>query len=139
MYPNILVATDMSPRSIKGIKKAIEFAHFFNSKIIILNVHEEFLNKDEMIMSRVSIDKLQNLYESISLKAKDKLKKIIHDLHGDDIQISIKLKQGKASKEILKVSIDNNCDLSITNNQLCPPYPSCIEDYVGDQDTSDCP
>jgi Leucine-rich repeat (LRR) protein len=25
------------------------------------------------------------------------------------------------------------------NNQLCPPYPSCIEDYVGDQDTSNCP
>jgi len=27
----------------------------------------------------------------------------------------------------------------ITNNQLCPPYPSCVEDYVGEQDTSDCP
>ena len=28
---------------------------------------------------------------------------------------------------------------SLYNNQLCPPYPSCIEDYVGEQDTSDCP
>ncbi len=27
---------------------------------------------------------------------------------------------------------------NISNNQLCPPYPSCIEDDVGDQDTSDC-
>jgi len=27
----------------------------------------------------------------------------------------------------------------IENNQLCPPYPSCVEDYVGYQDTSDCP
>jgi len=27
---------------------------------------------------------------------------------------------------------------SLENNQLCPPYPSCIEDYVGNQDTSDC-
>ena len=26
----------------------------------------------------------------------------------------------------------------INNNQLCPPYPSCIEDYMGEQDTSDC-
>ena len=26
---------------------------------------------------------------------------------------------------------------SITNNQLCPPYPSCIV-YVGEQDTSGC-
>jgi len=28
---------------------------------------------------------------------------------------------------------------NISNNLLCPPYPSCIEDYVGEQDTSDCP
>jgi len=28
---------------------------------------------------------------------------------------------------------------NITNNQLCPPYPSCIEDYVGTQETSNCP
>jgi len=26
----------------------------------------------------------------------------------------------------------------IYNNQLCPPYASCIEDYVGYQDTSSC-
>tara|TARA_X000000950_G_scaffold137225_1_gene170511 strand:- start:525 stop:947 length:423 start_codon:yes stop_codon:yes gene_type:complete len=27
---------------------------------------------------------------------------------------------------------------SLSNNQLSPPYPSCIEDYVGEQDTSNC-
>ena len=27
---------------------------------------------------------------------------------------------------------------NITINQLCPPYPSCIEDYMGEQDTSNC-
>jgi Leucine-rich repeat (LRR) protein len=27
---------------------------------------------------------------------------------------------------------------NISNNQLCPPYPSCIENDVGTQDTSDC-
>jgi len=26
----------------------------------------------------------------------------------------------------------------VSNNQLCPPYPSCIEDYVGEQDTTNC-
>jgi hypothetical protein len=38
------------------------------------------------------------------------------------------------------------CDLNyihwssypFSNNQLCPPYPSCVEDYVGEQDTSGC-
>ena len=27
---------------------------------------------------------------------------------------------------------------SLSNNQLCPPYPECIEDYVGEQDTTNC-
>jgi len=27
---------------------------------------------------------------------------------------------------------------NISNNQLCPPYPSCIEVYVGEQDTTNC-
>ena len=29
-------------------------------------------------------------------------------------------------------------NFKIYNNQLCPPYPECIEDYVGVQDTSNC-
>ena len=32
----------------------------------------------------------------------------------------------------------NPDNFDIYNNQLCPPYPSCIEDYVGEQDTSNC-
>jgi Leucine-rich repeat (LRR) protein len=35
--------------------------------------------------------------------------------------------------------VENNCYINFSNNQLCPPYPSCVEDYVGEQDTSDCP
>jgi len=36
--------------------------------------------------------------------------------------------------------ICNQGDLSpnLSNNQFCPPYPSCIEGYVGTQDTSNC-
>ena len=29
-------------------------------------------------------------------------------------------------------------DFNISNNQLCPPYPYCIEDSVGDQEIGDC-
>jgi len=29
-------------------------------------------------------------------------------------------------------------NFNVNNNQLCPPYPSCIEDYVGVQDTTNC-
>ncbi|MBT3663998.1 hypothetical protein HN537_00025, partial [bacterium] len=40
---------------------------------------------------------------------------------------------------------ENICSMSIpwvtfdiSNNQICPPYPSCIEDYIGEQDTLAC-
>jgi hypothetical protein len=41
---------------------------------------------------------------------------------------------------IIPDEICNQGDSSpnLSNNQLCPPYPSCVEDYVGDQDTSGC-
>ncbi len=34
--------------------------------------------------------------------------------------------------------VENNSSIYIYNNQLCPPYPSCVEDNVGEQDTSGC-
>jgi Leucine-rich repeat (LRR) protein len=35
--------------------------------------------------------------------------------------------------------VENNCYISILNNQLCPPYPSCIsQNNIDTQDTSDC-
>jgi len=34
--------------------------------------------------------------------------------------------------------VENNCNINISNNQLCPSYPSCIEDDVGEQDTTNC-
>ena len=38
----------------------------------------------------------------------------------------------------LNINFSHSGSFNISNNQLCPPYPSCIEDYVGTQDTSDC-
>ena len=39
----------------------------------------------------------------------------------------------------LNINWSSSSYFSISNNQLCPPYPYCIEEYVGEQDTSDCP
>ena len=39
----------------------------------------------------------------------------------------------------LNIEWSSSWSFNISNNQLCPPYPSCIEDDVGNQDTSDCP
>ena len=104
MYKHILVAIDLSPRACNALKHAIKFAHLFKSKITLLNVHEEFLSKQEMIMSRVSVEKLKNTFKYISINAKLEIKDLIDDLDGSDIKINIILKEGRASKEIIKLS-----------------------------------
>ena len=38
----------------------------------------------------------------------------------------------------LNINWNSSDYFRISNNQLCPPYPSCIEDYVGEQDTTNC-
>ena len=113
MYEHILVAIDLSPRSCNALKHAIKFAHLFNSKITLLNVHEEFLNKTEMIMSRVSVETLQKTFRDISLKAKEEIRHLIEDLDGGDIDIEIKIKDGKACQEIIDFSNKINPSLVI--------------------------
>ena len=49
-----------------------------------------------------------------------------------------------SNNQLTGVITENICDLInlsvsyLQNNQLCPPYPSCIEGYVGLQDTTNC-
>ena len=38
----------------------------------------------------------------------------------------------------LNINWNNSNTFNISTNQLCPPYPSCIEDYMGEQDTTNC-
>ena len=47
---------------------------------------------------------------------------------------------GEIPESICDLNVNwSNSDLfRIYENQLCPPYPSCIEDYVGEQDTTNC-
>ena len=38
----------------------------------------------------------------------------------------------------LDLNWSSSSDFNISNNQLCPPYPSCVENYAGEQDTDNC-
>jgi len=38
----------------------------------------------------------------------------------------------------LNLKFWNSINFNVNNNQLCPPYPSCIGVYLGGQDISDC-
>ena len=38
----------------------------------------------------------------------------------------------------LSISWSNDFKFNVSNNQLCPLYTSCVEDFVGEQDRSNC-
>ena len=55
MFTHILCPTDLKERAFIALKKAVQIAHQFNARITMLNVHDEFLNKEEREMLRVSL------------------------------------------------------------------------------------
>ena len=102
MFKTILCATDLKIDSISAFKKAIQIAHQFNSKVYLINVHEEFIDKDKMIMSRVSVNTIKNQFRDIAIEAKNEMNKLINELEAEEVDIEILLKEGKPNKEIIE-------------------------------------
>lgn len=126
MYNNILVATDLSPRACNALKHAVKLAHLFNSKITLINVHEEFMDKKELVMSRVSVENIQESYKQTSLKAKNEINHLLDSVNGEDVQKEIILREGKASEEILEFSSILKPDLIIMGSN----GKDSISDYI---------
>ena len=113
MFKNILCPVDMHPRSKMALKKAITIAHQFNSKITLLNIHEEFMSKKQMVMSRVSVSLLGEEFKKIATEAKNEMKTLIKELEADEVECDYVLRDGKPYEIILKFSDETNTDLIV--------------------------
>ncbi len=113
MFKNILCPIDMHPRSKMALRKAIAIAHQFNSKITLLNIHEEFMSKKEMVMSRVSVSALGEEFKKIAIEAKEDMKSLVKELEADDVECEYILRDGKPSEIILKLSDEISADLIV--------------------------
>jgi nucleotide-binding universal stress UspA family protein len=58
MFKHILCPTDLKARSNIATIKAVQIAHQFGSKITLLNIHQEFMDKEERKMLRVSVNEM---------------------------------------------------------------------------------
>ena len=113
MFIKILCATDLNTTSNEAVKKAVQLAHQYNSKIIMLNVHEEFMTKEEMGMLRVSIDTMKLEFEKTAMKAKEEMSEVIKKLHAEDIQVEYIIKEGKSHQVICQEAERIQADLII--------------------------
>ena len=73
MFDNIICATDLSPRSHAALEMAVQMASRHGAQLTVLNVHEEFLDKREMVMLRVSVEHMQEHFREMAVKAKAKM------------------------------------------------------------------
>ena len=113
MFNHILCPTDLKERSDIAVIKAVQIAHQFGSKITLLNIHEDFMDKEEREMLRVSVDKMKEKYKRIAIDSKEEMKAVIHKLHADDIEVDYLLHSGKPEKVIVEIAEQLGTDLIV--------------------------
>ena len=113
MFKKILCPVDLKPRSRIALKKALNIAHQFNSKIVLLNIHEEFMSKEEMVMSRVSVSKLGDEFKEIAVEAKKDMRSLVNELETNDVDCEYLLRDGKAYDIIVKIAKEKEIDLIV--------------------------
>lgn len=106
MFSHILCATDLSPRSDEALRVAVHMAAKYDSQLTMLNVHEEFMDKDEMVMLRVSVEQMQERFKQVAVKAKGQMQDLVTAVGVEDIQVEYLLREGKPYEEIVKVAQD---------------------------------
>ncbi len=126
MFKHILCPTDLKERCYPALKKAIEFAHHFGSKITLLNCHPEFMNQDERQMLRVSSDELKEKFRKIAVDSRGKMQATMEKLQAGDIDIEYLLREGKPEKTIVDVAAACGIDLVI----ICTDGPDSIRDFI---------
>jgi nucleotide-binding universal stress UspA family protein len=126
MFTHILCPTDLKERALIALKKAVQIAHQFNARITMLNVHDEFLNKEEREMLRVSFDSLKAEYDKVAVESREQMRAAIRQLNAEDIRVVYKLSEGKPAKKIVKVAEKQGVDLIV----MATDGRDSIKDFV---------
>jgi nucleotide-binding universal stress UspA family protein len=126
MFRHILCPTDLKERAFIALKKAVQIAHQFNSKITMLNAHPEFMDQKERHMLRVSFDGLKKKYRRIAIESREEMRAEISKLHAEDIQVDYMLREGKPQTIIVETAEKIGIDLIV----ICTDGRDNIKDFV---------
>jgi nucleotide-binding universal stress UspA family protein len=101
MFKKIICATDLSPRSDEALHTAIHMATRFGAALMVLNVHEEFMDKDEMVMLRVSVEQMQERFREIAVNARKLMAEQVAAIGVDNLDVEYVLREGKGGEAIV--------------------------------------
>jgi len=113
MYKKIVLPIDLNSKFKKPSKFAIELAKNFSSKIIILNVIEDYVESKHSIMSRVSLDSINTDYDKLKTSNLLLVKERFSEFSDLNLDLDFKVKKGDAAQTILDLSISISADLII--------------------------
>ena len=102
-FKNILYPIDLDSKNISSLKKALEFAQFFNCPIHILYVN------DIEAGYRHPTDR----EDAVALKVKE----IVDESFLENLDITYAISKGETAEEIVKYAQNNNIDLIIIGHK----------------------
>lgn len=141
MYKNILAPINLESSSKVELLEALKLAQKFNSKVFLLSVHEQFKSKEEMVMSRVSVNTISEEIKEAAIEAKNKLKQMVDDTEFGDVECDYILRDGKPENAIVDVALELNINLIVMSTD----GKDSMSDYVSGTisqiviDKSSCP
>lgn len=113
MFKKILCADDLSHRARKVLATALDLARQYGAELVILNVREDFLDKDEMVMLRVDVSEFEADMQQKAMAIRHSIESEIEALGGQDLQVEILLREGKPGKTIPLVAQELGADLIV--------------------------
>jgi nucleotide-binding universal stress UspA family protein len=107
MFKNILVPTDLSPKSLKALEIASDMADENGSRITLLHVIERIEDTDE--------EEFKSFYEKLASKARVKMQKMIgqHKHNATGVEIESEIIFGNRVGEIVDFAYKHGVDLII--------------------------
>jgi len=116
MFKKILVADDLHQRALKVLQVALEIARNHQAEMVILNVREDFLDKDEMVMLRVDVSDFQEKMKETALAVRDKICHDLAALGGTDVKCEVLLREGEPAEQIIQVARELQVDLVVVGS-----------------------
>ncbi|MCB2200574.1 universal stress protein [bacterium] len=112
MYTHILYPTDLSPVANEGFATAVDLARTLDARITLLNVHEEFMDAQEMQSLRVSVENYQEMMKNKAVSSREKMQEMLDENDAASFG-EILLREGKPRKEIVTTAKEIGADLIV--------------------------
>lgn len=112
MFNHIVFPTDTSDVSNSGFKVAVNIAHRYEGRITLLNIHQEFMTKEEMQNLRVSPQHYEEFMRDKAVKSREILQQLVKEYDVENIS-EILLRKGNPRKAICEVAEELKADIIV--------------------------